>query len=340
MKRTRIKPVLGFLGLLSLILGAAAWAMNADARQIELNLSLANALKAGDIDAVRKHIGLGADPNIRDDYALPRETLLESLKRTLLHRPRPSFGMGVTPLMIAAAFEDLALVRLLLERGADPKATVHGSNALMFATGAEDVCFMDSPQGRPESPTAVSAREVIRALLEAGCNPNQQQDLQLDTPFQIAIDFEDDEIDRLFLQHGADWRIKDRFAQSALTSAVSSGRVGLVKRFLSEGADPNEANNRHHESVLELAAWKGSIEVLRVLLDAGANVNHRSASINNSALLVAVHDGKGPPEVVKLLLERGADVTAKAYDGTTVQQMAEQRGDPRIIALIKEARRN
>src|SRR5262249_14925288 len=69
---------------------------------------LLNALRAGDTAAVRRHAG-ARTVNVTDE-------------------------LGSSPLMYAAAYSDLAVVRLLLDRGANPNhADSAGATALMWA---------------------------------------------------------------------------------------------------------------------------------------------------------------------------------------------------------------
>ncbi|RYG26484.1 hypothetical protein EON82_03115 [bacterium] len=83
---------------------------------------LIRAIRAGDVDAVWRLLDAGADPN-------------EKLWEELDHGP---FLEGVTPLMVAAAApkSNVEIVRLLLERGADPFAVSDGEvTALWYAAG-------------------------------------------------------------------------------------------------------------------------------------------------------------------------------------------------------------
>ena len=61
-----------------------------------------------------------------------------------------------------------------------------------------------------------------------------------------------------------------------------------------------------------------SPEVVRALIEAGADINARSKS-DSTILFQAAHDASNPnPEVIKILLEASADVYAKVYGDKTV----------------------
>jgi ankyrin repeat protein len=61
------------------------------------------------------------------------------------------------------------------------------------------------------------------------------------------------------------------------------------------------------ETALHLAAGEGHLEIVKLLLEHGADVNAKTAY--ETALHLAA--GEGHLEIVKLLLEHGADVNAK-----------------------------
>ncbi|KAI5837852.1 ankyrin repeat protein, partial [Morchella snyderi] len=69
------------------------------------------------------------------------------------------------------------------------------------------------------------------------------------------------------------------------------------------------------ETALQCAAWQGRIEMVRFLLDHGADINARDDKFGKSALHQAVV--RGWAEVVHLLLQRGADVAVRDHGGMT-----------------------
>ena len=71
------------------------------------------------------------------------------------------------------------------------------------------------------------------------------------------------------------------------------------------------------------------IEIVKFLLESGADVNADYALINASK--------KGITEVVKLLLEKGADVNKKTNEGHTALYYATQKGYTGIVKLLESA---
>jgi uncharacterized protein len=112
---------------------------------------------------------------------------------------------------------------------------------------------------------------------------------------------------------------KARDKDEALRMAVFEDDLEWVERLLGEGADINAAKGEYKTTVLMEAAVRGNQGVMRLLLEKGANVNMADQD-GWTALMGATVQGLVEP--VKLLLENGADVSAKNHSGETALVMA------------------
>ena len=93
---------------------------------------------------------------------------------------------------------------------------------------------------------------------------------------------------------------------TVLGEAAVGGEIAIVNLLLQAGA---EVNPRTARSPLELAAGKGNLEVVHALIARGAEVN---SSRSNQNALVAAAD-RGHLEIVKFLLANGADPNLTGY---------------------------
>jgi len=83
---------------------------------------------------------------------------------------------------------------------------------------------------------------------------------------------------------------------------------------------------------LRLAASKGDVQAVQKLIAAGADVNRQLGLPSNSVLNRAIESGK--PELVKMVLQAGADPNAKGETGMTALMMAAFVGNPTVIDVL------
>ena len=114
---------------------------------------------------------------------------------------------------------------------------------------------------------------------------------------------------------------EDGYSNTPLLCAAN-GHLEVV-RVLLEGGTNIERGNIFQNTPLHTAAWFGHVEVCRLLLDRGARVNSLNAW-KGTPLHSAAE--KGYLLVVKLLEEWGADVKLKNEKGQTASDKARSKG--------------
>jgi uncharacterized protein len=123
-------------------------------------------------------------------------------------------------------------------------------------------------------------------------------------------------------------------------SAIQDGNIVLVEQSLQ--ADTNLCNAEDENGLIALgvAAHYGKIDIVRLLLNYGADINSVSNSKvsyipSNSALHAAIA-GKAPKELVEFLLIEGADIHGADSAGYTPLHIAAFDGDEDLITLLLE----
>ena len=139
---------------------------------------------------------------------------------------------------------------------------------------------------------------------------------------------------RKLIGAGADIEARDRQSSSALDEAVAAAQVDSVLALLEAGADPNRPG-RGGLPALHRAAMTGNTGAALALLSRGAAPNAIDAEKGNTALMLAAN--RGYLDLVQLLLAHGAKVDIVALDGWTALQAAEMIGDEETAALLRQA---
>jgi Ankyrin repeats (3 copies)/Domain of unknown function (DUF3471) len=106
----------------------------------------------------------------------------------------------------------------------------------------------------------------------------------------------------------------------SLRRAASAGDLAKVQELLAAGVDVNAAN-KYGATALAYASDKGHTEVVKLLLEKGANPNSKDTFYNSTPLNWAVQ--KGHAEIVRALLEKGAEGEAGALAGAASEGKAD-----------------
>jgi ankyrin repeat protein len=216
---------------------------------------------------------------------------------------------GKDALMFAAENSEAKIVKRLLEKGADVKASLtedipvegelhaimEGTNALMMAA-------------------AVGDTDSIHELLKAG----------------------------------ADISAGNRYGETALMAACAEGHLPAVKLLVANGADVHgrttegEIIGAHSHipkgrSTLSIAVEDGHVDVVRYLLEKGVDVNDKDDVLHMDALFRAARNGHAL--VAKILIDAGADLYAENRKGGTALNAARHYSHGYIVDMILEARK-
>ena len=365
---------------------------------------VADAAMRGDHAAVRAALARKADVNApqvdgttalhwaaeRDDAELAEMLLRAGARVTARTRE------GVTALQLASINGSAQMLDRLLKAGADPNAplTPAGDTAVMMAarTGKTDALRLVVEAGgnvnAKETWGGTTAlmwaaseghHEAVRLLIAAGANVNDRShyvaaangrgfegrtpianrtDPKVEefasgwlTPLMLASREGDVELARILVAAGADVNAAAGDGKTALALAIFNGNYEVASFLVDNKADVNKADaqrftplfyavDRRNMETAPNFPWMVTADpmpLIRKLLDAGANPN---ALVNNTprarmregsprivfatALMRAAF--AGDLELVKLLLERGADPSIISKDGETMVSAASGLG--------------
>jgi len=151
------------------------------------------------------------------------------------------------------------------------------------------------------------------------------------TDFFLAASEGDLFLFSLYLETGFSPNAVDKEGVPILCHVIRKDYVQLIPRLLFWGADVNMvAHDRANTPIME-AASKGMVDVVSLLIEKGAGMNHTSKN-GQTALILAV--GNGQIETAQLLLESGADIRPKDQLGMDARKYAELYGYQELLDTI------
>jgi ankyrin repeat protein len=332
------------LEIVSLLIQAKADVNALDPHGITpLTLACAN----GNVEIVRKLMSAGANPNLADAAGVtplmvavqrPQSEIVRILLNASAQVDARDNRPQQTALMIAVRANNAAAVRLLLDHGADVNAATRigktparrppgaggGSHGLgIVRSGWPARGYQDATPGGM-TPLLYAARdgrtEIARMLLAAGAKVNTP-DANKITPLLMAITNNQPDTADLLIQHGAAIDAADFWGRTPLWAAVEMRDIEY-----SRNGDHNVDRGR-------------LLQLIGTLLDRGANPNARTAEVPPTRrFLMGLGDlswvdftGQTPflraalsgdLNVMKLLLEKGADPNIPTFAGTTALMAA------------------
>lgn len=210
-----------------------------------------------------------------------------------------------TPLQLSVRFGRLAMIKFLLDAGANTNTlSIFGSTAL------QDIFAGNLSRSMRQ--------KVAHLLLGRGATVNipASRNLAGMTPVQEAARLGDFELVSLFVDNGADLNAAPyhRGGRTAVQAAAESGEPELVIFLINSGAAINaDAAAYDGLTCLQAAASTGNLVLVDKLLQWGASVNAPASTGSGQTALQAAVKG-GYAEVVERLLQAGADVNQITND--------------------------
>ena len=127
---------------------------------------------------------------------------------------------------------------------------------------------------------------------------------------------------------------RNRVTGVDLRNACFYGRVEEVKQLMGYGSNVNAARDDNGATALIQAAQNGHLDIVELLLENGAWIDHKNCN-GTSALFLAAQNGI--PEIVRLLLEKGATADLANNSSVTPREAAYENGHFDVVRLLDVA---
>lgn len=131
----------------------------------------------------------------------------------------------------------------------------------------------------------------------------------------------------------ADARENSMFELTALHGAAYKGEVEVARLLISRGADVNARASDGNTPLVE-AATHNRLDMVKLLLDSGADVN---AANDRGDIPLHWAAARGNQEVVRLMILKGADVNARNNDGNTPLGLAVSKGHEEMTEMLRQS---
>ena len=134
------------------------------------------------------------------------------------------------------------------------------------------------------------------------------------------------------LRRGVDPNAQDADGTPALMAATLYAGADCIQLLLDAGANPNATNSVGATPLM----WAvPDLARVKLLISRGADVNARSTSLQRTPLLIAARY-PGSVEVLRLLLDKGADLHAKDTNGASALSLAVTYADVAVVRFLVE----
>jgi len=178
----------------------------------------------------------------------------------------------------------------------------------------------------------------IERLIGAGEKPNVQ-DSHGRTPLHIAAHFGHQAAAQTLLKGGANPNALDAQRYDIITIAAVNNDLPMLKLALAGGCDPKTITSPYQGTALIAAAHLGHVEVVRMLIVAGAPLDQ----VNNlgwTALIESIvlgNGGRNHTDTLDALVKAGASANIADRHGMTPLGHAKSRGYGEMVRILESA---
>ena len=171
-------------------------------------------------------------------------------------------------------------------------------------------------------------REYLKSIKDLDFFCNITNKLKLKPLIRWTIEGSEKDVNRLLFL-GANIESTDQFRNTALHFAALKGKLPIVRALLHDGAEVN-VSNLQNETPLALAVKESNVSIIKLLLEHGAS----ATTVTN--YLHLIEENIGGKDIVRRLIENGANISAQDCKKNTVLHLALLKRWPDLARYVIE----
>jgi ankyrin repeat protein len=283
---------------------------------IELsNEQLVEYIKQGKVELVKLFLTAGINPNVKVSKGFAA-VIADIIKDTPIFIDENDMPMeltdetekNVTPLLWAAAFNQLELCRILLESG-----------AVLYARDTYGVTAL-------EIACAIGALELVKLLIDNGAEIGLE-------PLDWAVRQGHLDVVKELIAQGANIKERKKDETTVLSTAIYHRHLEIAKYLIELGLNIKDEWNCLGETLLTTAIRSWDPETVKFVIEQGADVNERDKESGKTALFSAAWIGN--TETAKVLVQYGTRLDIRDNQGQTVLEYAIENKKERFVQFLK-----
>ncbi|XP_038063428.1 histone-lysine N-methyltransferase EHMT2-like isoform X2 [Patiria miniata] len=258
-----------------------------------------------------REISIPSNGNMATLRKIPKSMILSGVVRL----PKSLLGK------LTGCRDDEKSVETEVKENGEKESAEHGPRAKMSITKMDKPEPLTEEEGYADLPSKSMTLKSGTTLTSKPLPPGPKRDV----------------LEAVMEYLNADSPKRSRFIPKSMYAAAAQGEMGKVLQMLAEGFDPNYRFPAHNqETALHPAAAAGHLEIIVMLLQAGANMEAEDED-HKTPLHMAVENGHN--DSMRYLIKHGAVVQHKDDEGMTILHLAAKNGNFEAVKFIMSLRK-